>query len=235
MIPSILGPHSVSRQLSADIVAKLRQTKPGIEVRYRDLAADPVPPLSGAYLAAQQPGAPPPSADIRQDIALGAALLDEFLGADIVVIGAPMYNFTISTQLKTWIDRLLIAGKTFRYSESGVEGLAGGKRLIIASSRGGIIPTARPRRSSNIMRNICAASSVSSASRTSRSSAPKESPLDQSKSRRGQVGAGRNLKSRQRCVNIRPAPRRPETGGRRYFASTSTSLSTVNSTLKLVW
>lgn len=141
---SILGPYSVSRQLSADIVAKLRQTKPGIEVRYRDLAANPVPPLSGAYLAAQQPGAPPPSADIRQDIALGGELLDEFLGADIVVIGAPMYNFTIPTQLKTWIDRLLIAGKTFRYSETGVEGLAGGKRVIIASSRGGIYSDGAP-------------------------------------------------------------------------------------------
>ncbi len=135
---SILGPFSVSRQLSAEIVAKLRQDRPDLKVRYRDLAAVPVPPLSGAYLAAQQPGAPPPSADVQQDIALGGELLNEFLGADIVVIGAPMYNFTISSQLKAWIDRLLIAGKTFRYTEKGVEGLAGGRRVIVASSRGGI-------------------------------------------------------------------------------------------------
>jgi FMN-dependent NADH-azoreductase len=100
--------------------------------------------LSGAYLAAQQPGAPLPSADVQQDIALGGELLNEFLGADIVVIGAPMYNFTISAQLKAWIDRLLIAGKTFRYSETGVEGLAGGKRVIIASSRGGIYSEGAP-------------------------------------------------------------------------------------------
>ena len=68
----------------------------------------------------------------------GAGALDEFLAADIVVIGAPMYNFTIPSQLKAWIDRILIAGKTFRYSEAGPVGLAGGKRVIIASSRGGL-------------------------------------------------------------------------------------------------
>jgi FMN-dependent NADH-azoreductase len=141
---SILGPYSVSRQLSAEIVAKLRQNTPNLEIRYRDLAAEPVPPLSGAYLAAQQPGAPAPGADVQQDLALGGELLDEFLLADIVVIGAPMYNFTISSQLKAWIDRLLIAGKTFRYSETGVEGLAGGKRVIIASSRGGIYSDGAP-------------------------------------------------------------------------------------------
>jgi FMN-dependent NADH-azoreductase len=141
---SILGPHSVSRQLSAEIVAKLRRDRPDLEVKYRDLAAEPVPPVSGAYLAAQQPGAPAPSPDVQRDLALGGALLDEFFAADIVVIGAPMYNFTISSQLKAWIDRLLIAGKTFRYSEKGVEGLAGGKRVIVASSRGGIYSEGAP-------------------------------------------------------------------------------------------
>jgi FMN-dependent NADH-azoreductase len=141
---SILGPYSVSRQLSAEIVAKLRRNAPDLEIKYRDLAAEPVPPLSGAYLAAQQPGAPAPGAEVQQDLALGGELLDEFLRADIVVIGAPMYNFTISSQLKAWIDRLLIAGKTFRYSEKGVEGLAGGKRVIVASSRGGIYSEGAP-------------------------------------------------------------------------------------------
>ena len=60
-----------------------------------------------------------------------------FLAADIVVVGAPMYNFTLPSQLKAWLDRLAVAGKTFRYTENGPEGLAGGKRVIIASSRGG--------------------------------------------------------------------------------------------------
>ena len=76
---SILGPYSVSRQLSAEIVARLRRNAPDLEIKYRDLAAEPVPPLSGAYLAAQQPGAPAPGAEVQQDLALGGELLDEFL------------------------------------------------------------------------------------------------------------------------------------------------------------
>ncbi|MET1045775.1 MAG: FMN-dependent NADH-azoreductase [Hyphomicrobium sp.] len=133
---SILGPGSVSRQLSAEIVAAERRLHPGIEVVYRDLALEPVGHLSSAHLAAAQ-GAAPEAAEVRQDVAAGQAALDEFLAADIVVVGAPMYNFAIPSQLKAWIDRLAVAGKTFRYSEKGVEGLAGGKKLIVASSRGG--------------------------------------------------------------------------------------------------
>jgi FMN-dependent NADH-azoreductase len=64
-------------------------------------------------------------------------MLEEFLAADVIVIGAPMYNFAISSSLKAWLDRILVAGKTFRYTANGPEGLAGGKRVIIASSRGG--------------------------------------------------------------------------------------------------
>jgi Flavodoxin-like fold len=67
-----------------------------------------------------------------------AKALDEFLAADIVVLGAPMSNFTVPSQLKTWIDCILIAGKTFRYSKSGPQGLAGGKKVLVASSRGGL-------------------------------------------------------------------------------------------------
>ena len=63
--------------------------------------------------------------------------MEEFLAAEIVVVGAPMYNFSIPSQLKAWIDRLAVAGKTFRYTEKGPEGLAGGKKVIVASSRGG--------------------------------------------------------------------------------------------------
>ncbi|MET0431932.1 MAG: FMN-dependent NADH-azoreductase [Hyphomicrobium sp.] len=133
---SILGPGSVSRQLSAEIVAAERRLHPGIEVVYRDLALEPVGHLSSAHLAAAQ-GAAPEAAEVRQDVAAGQAALDEFLAADIVVVGAPMYNFAIPSQLKAWIDSLAVAVKTFRYSEKGVEGLAGGKKLIVASSRGG--------------------------------------------------------------------------------------------------
>jgi FMN-dependent NADH-azoreductase len=140
---SILGAGSVSRTLSAAIVAGQRAQHPGLQVSYRDLAAQPVGHLSGAHLAAGQ-GATPEDAALAADFADGVAVLDAFLAADIVVVGAPMYNFSIPTQLKAWIDRLAIAGRTFRYSEKGVEGLAGGKTVIIASSRGGVYGEGTP-------------------------------------------------------------------------------------------
>jgi len=123
---SVLGEHSASRALSAAIVARLRAEEPSLHVAYRDLAAQSLPHFT-PMLAESDPCA-------RRN----AELLDEFLAADVVVIGAPMYNFTIPSQLKAWIDRVLSAGKTFRYTENGPEGLAGGKRVIIASARGGV-------------------------------------------------------------------------------------------------
>lgn len=133
---SILGAGSVSRTLSSAVVAAERSRRPDLEVTYRDLGAEPVAHLSGAHLAAGQ-GIVPEAADLQKDVAAGQAALAEFLAADIVVVGAPMYNFGIPSQLKAWIDRLAIAGKTFRYTEKGPEGLAGGKKVIVASSRGG--------------------------------------------------------------------------------------------------
>lgn len=133
---SILGGNSVSRQLSAAAVERLRQTNPGIEVTYRDITSTPLAHLTGAHLAAAQ-GAAPEALDVREDVAASQAVLDEFLAADIVVIGAPMYNFTIPSQLKAWIDRILVAGKTFKYTDKGVNGLAAGKRVIVTISRGG--------------------------------------------------------------------------------------------------
>jgi FMN-dependent NADH-azoreductase len=133
---SILGQGSVSRALSAQIVAHEQLRAPGLSVTYRDLAADPVGHLSGAHLAAFQ-GAAPEAPALQADVAAGQAALEEFLAADVIVIGAPMYNFSIPSQLKAWIDRLAVAGKTFRYTEKGPEGLAGGKRVVVASSRGG--------------------------------------------------------------------------------------------------
>jgi FMN-dependent NADH-azoreductase len=133
---SILGPGSVSRQLSAEIVAAESRLHQGLEVVYRDLGREPVGHLSGAHLAAAQGGAAE-ALPLRQDVAAGQAALEEFLAANIVVVGAPMYNFAIPSQLKAWIDRLAVAGRTFRYTDKGAEGLAGGKKVIIASSRGG--------------------------------------------------------------------------------------------------
>ncbi|MBI5132034.1 MAG: FMN-dependent NADH-azoreductase [Rhodopseudomonas palustris] len=132
---SVLGPHSVSRQVSAAVVDRLRQANPAMTVTYRDLTAEPLQHLSGSHLAAAQGAST--EASLQSDLAAGQAMLEEFLAADVVVIGAPMYNFTIPSQLKAWIDRILVAGKTFKYGPNGVEGLAAGKRVIIAVSRGG--------------------------------------------------------------------------------------------------
>ena len=139
---SVLGPHSVSRQVSAAIVDRLSQATPGLEVTYRDLTTMPLAHLTGSHLAAGQ-GAVPEAA-LLQDLAAGQAVLEAFLAADIVVLGAPMYNFTIPSQLKAWIDRILVAGKTFKYSAAGAEGLAGNKRVIIAVSRGGFYSAGTP-------------------------------------------------------------------------------------------
>lgn len=140
---SISGEGSASRQLSAAIVAASTRAMPGLEVIRRDLDADPVPHLDSRRLPTVRPANAPEGAIGIPDPE-GAQALDEFLAAHVVVIGAPMYNFTVPSQLKAWIDRILIAGKTFRYSETGPVGLAGGKRVIIASSRGGLYAPGLP-------------------------------------------------------------------------------------------
>lgn len=125
---SILGEHSASRALSAAVVAARKAADPGLEVVYRDLAASPLPHLSGGSLARADPA----------ETETAEQVMREFLEADLVVIGAPMYNFAIPSTLKAWIDRLAVAGKTFRYNAQGMaEGLAGGKQVVVASSRGG--------------------------------------------------------------------------------------------------
>lgn len=133
---SILGPGSVSRQLSEAVVAAERAAHDTLEVIRLDLAVQPIGHLSGQHLAAAQ-GAAPETPALADDVAAGNDALEAFLAADIVVVGAPMYNFSIPSQLKAWIDRLAVAGRTFRYTEKGPQGLAGGKRVIVASSRGG--------------------------------------------------------------------------------------------------
>ena len=139
---SVLGPHSVSRQVSAAIVERLREANPGLEVSYRDLTLTPLAHLSGPHLAAGQGAAP--EAGLQADIVAGQTALEEFQAAEIIVLGAPMYNFTIPSQLKAWIDRILVAGKTFKYSKEGAEGLAGNKRVIVAISRGGFYGAGTP-------------------------------------------------------------------------------------------
>jgi FMN-dependent NADH-azoreductase len=140
---SVLGSNSASRALSAEIVAKQVALHPGMNVVYRDLAADAALHLSSAHLAAWQGGAIE-DALLGADLAKGGGYLDELLASDIVVIGAPMYNFSIPSQLKAWIDRVVVAGKTFRYGANGAEGLLKNKKVFIASSRGNVYVAGSP-------------------------------------------------------------------------------------------
>jgi FMN-dependent NADH-azoreductase len=140
---SVLGAASVSRALSAEIVAKQVSLHPGITVMHRDLAADAALHLSPAHLSAWQGGAVQDST-LGADLAKGGAYLEDLLAADIIVIGAPMYNFSIPSQLKAWIDRVVVAGKTFRYGAHGAEGLLKNKKVFIASSRGNVYSAGSP-------------------------------------------------------------------------------------------
>ena len=140
---SVLGANSASRALSADIVAKQVALHPGINVVRRDLSTDAALHLSSHHLAAWQ-GAAIEDAALGLDLAKGGAYLDELLAADIIVIGAPMYNFSIPSQLKAWIDRVVVAGKTFRYGANGAEGLLKNRKVFIASSRGNVYAPGSP-------------------------------------------------------------------------------------------
>jgi len=140
---SILGAYSVSRELTADIVARQNALHPGAKVVRRDLVADAAMHLSDAHMAVFQ-GGEAGSAALGQDLATGSAYIDELFAADIIVIGAPMYNFSIPTQLKGWIDRVCVAGRTFKYGANGPEGLVIGKKVFVASARGGIYSGSSP-------------------------------------------------------------------------------------------
>ena len=117
---SINGENSASRAITRSIVDRLASER----IVYRDLAAEPLEHLT----------------ERGQD----RHVLDEFLAADTVVIGAPMYNFTLPSQLKAWIDRIVVAGETFRYTGNGPEGLVGDKRVIVALARGGFYDAGSP-------------------------------------------------------------------------------------------
>lgn len=130
---SSLGTHSVTRELAAAVVAQYRRNVPGVEVTYRDLAADPLPHWSPLPREAIDTLAP----EARAEVERNETVLQEFLAADVIVVGAPMYNFGIPSQLKAWVDRVAVAGRTFRYTVQGPEGLAGGKRVVVLSGRGG--------------------------------------------------------------------------------------------------
>lgn len=139
---AITGDASFSRRLSQRIVDHFRRNQPDITVEYLDLAQNAPSHLSIESLGFRLGLEDEKLTDAqRRENQITIQLLQQFLNADIVVIGAPMYNFTIPSQLKAWIDRIAQAGHTFKYTENGPVGLAGGKQVVIASSRGGAYST----------------------------------------------------------------------------------------------
>src|SRR3954468_24592459 len=135
---SPLGTQSVSRELTRRIVAQWLDTHPNTTVEHLDLAADAPSHLNidslGFRLGLDAAGLTEVQ---KRENAISEKLVSQFLAADVVVVGAPMYNFSIPSQLKAWIDRIAQAGRTFKYTEKGPVGLAGGKTVIVASTRGG--------------------------------------------------------------------------------------------------
>ena len=139
---SILAANSVSRQLTAQIAAQWQASHPGTVVDYLDLATAAPSHLSVDSLGFRMPpGATDLSEVQKRENAVSEALVSQFLAADVVVVGAPLYNFSVPSQLKAWIDRVAQVGRTFKYTDKGPVGLAGGKTVIVASTRGGVYST----------------------------------------------------------------------------------------------
>jgi len=129
------GDASVSSSLAATLIDQLRAADPALQVVLRDVGADPVPHLTAGSVAAIK-GTPESEAELAAR-ALSDALVAELAAADILVIASPMYNFGMSSTLKSWFDHVLRAGLTFRYGDNGPEGLMTGKKAVVIESRGG--------------------------------------------------------------------------------------------------
>ena len=134
---STTGEQSISRKLTEMLTGHFRVLHPGAELVNRDLAADPLPHIDPITTQAIRTPPETHAEAVAAAYPEQRAVLDEFLASDIVIVGAPMYNFSIPSQLKAWLDRLGVPGVTFRYSQDGPEGLAGGRKVVVASARGG--------------------------------------------------------------------------------------------------
>ncbi|OEC36194.1 FMN-dependent NADH-azoreductase [Pseudomonas cuatrocienegasensis] len=129
---------SVSRQLTGEFISHWQAAHPADTVTVRDLARDPVPHLDATLLGGWMTPADQQSEAEQAALARSNLLTDELLAADVLVLAAPMYNFGIPSTLKAWLDHVLRAGVTFKYSETGPQGLLSGKRAIVLTARGGI-------------------------------------------------------------------------------------------------
>lgn len=136
---SPLAAQSVSRQLTREITAQWLAAHPDTRVEHLDLVRDAPSHLDQDSLGFRLGLAEASLTEAqRRENAVSERLVRQFLAADVIVVGAPMYNFSVPSQLKAWIDRLAQAGRTFKYTDRGPVGLAGGKTVVVASSRGGV-------------------------------------------------------------------------------------------------
>lgn len=132
------GEASYSNRVAAQVIAELKSRANGATVTTRDLARNPLPHIDDDFVAATKSAAGPQTDAQRAQLATSDKLVDELLAADMVVIAAPMINFTIPSNLKTWIDYVARAGRTFSYTEKGPQGLVTGKQVILVVARGGV-------------------------------------------------------------------------------------------------
>lgn len=129
---------SISRELTRQFIANWQAANPADQIQLRDLAAEPVPHLDATLLGGwMTPGEQQSEAE-KAALERSNQLTDELLAADVLVLAAPMYNFAIPSTLKAWLDHVLRAGITFKYTETGPQGLLGGKRAFVLTARGGI-------------------------------------------------------------------------------------------------
>ncbi len=140
---SVTGEKSVSRPLTQATVEKLKTANPGAEYVYRDLVKNTLRHYT-AVLRVHGEDLSQVTDQQKAEMKTGEEILNEFIEADTIVIGAPMYNFSVPSQLKAWIDLVCVAGKTFRYGANGPEGLCGGKKVVVLSSRGGLYGPGSP-------------------------------------------------------------------------------------------
>jgi FMN-dependent NADH-azoreductase len=134
---SVLGENSASKALTAKVAAAWKHANPSAVIRHRDLGVEAPQHLSPSYFAIGATPEADRTADQASELKLSDSLIEEFIAADALIIGAPLYNFTIPSGLKAWIDRVVVAGKTFKYSAEGPVGLAGDKKVVIVATSGG--------------------------------------------------------------------------------------------------
>lgn len=129
---------SVSRQLTQQFIGQWQAAHPADQMTIRDLAKDPVPHLDATLLGGWMKPAEQRTADEQAALERSNLLTDELVAADVLVLAAPMYNFAIPSTLKAWLDHVLRAGVTFKYGETGPQGMLVGRRAIVLTARGGI-------------------------------------------------------------------------------------------------